>query len=173
MITSGEITDIGTLGKPHGVNGEINLSADVDPASLTCIVIDVDGINVPFFFSSVRSRGRDSYLVKIDGIDSDADVAQLVNKTVWALKSDIDEDTDESDDGFYAEDLVGFRVIDDVSGLRGEITGVDDTTDNVLFVVTADDGKNVLIPVADDFITSVDTDDKTVEMTLPQGLLDL
>ena len=174
MITADQLTRIGSFGKPHGVNGEITFLSDVDPDDLTCVVIDVDGINVPFFFSSTRPRGSESYLVKIDGIDGDAEVSKLVNKTVWALKSDLADDEDgEADDGFYAEDLIGYTATDDASGLTGEITGVDDTTDNVLFIVKTGEGKNILIPVADEFIVTIDTDTKTVEMDLPDGLLDL
>jgi 16S rRNA processing protein RimM len=46
---------------------------------------------------------------------------------------------------------------------------VDDTTINVLFCL--EDGR--LIPAAEDFITRVDTDQREIEIELPQGLLEL
>ena len=57
--------------------------------------------------------------------------------------------------------------------LDGEITGVDDSTDNVLFIVRTSDGKQVLIPVADEFITGIDVDRQVVNVDLPSGLLEL
>lgn len=177
MITSDELAPIGFLGKPHGVNGEINLitDIDVDIDELSCVIMDIDGINVPFFFKSIRQRGSESYLVMIDGIDSDAAVSAFVNKKVYALKSEIEieADSDDDADGFYAEDLVGYRAVATEAGLDGEIIGVDDSTDNVLFIVEMKSGKQVLIPVSDEFITEIDVDHHIIHMTLPDGLLEL
>ncbi len=175
MITAQEISPIGFLGKTHGVNGEINLitDVDVDIEELSCIVLDIDGINVPFFFDSIRPRGTESYLVMIDGVDSEAKAAMLVNKKVYALNDEVAIDEAGDDDGFYAEDLVGFRISDPAVGLDGEITGIDDSTDNVLFIVEAASGKELLIPVADEFIAGIDVDRKVVNMDLPVGLLEL
>lgn len=176
MITGNEISPIGFFGKPHGVNGEINfiIETDADIEDLTCIVLDIDGINVPFFFDSIRPRGAESYLVMIDGVDCEAKAAALTNKKVYALRSEIvTVDDEDCDDGFYAEDLVGYQITDTSSGLDGEITGVDDSTDNVLFIVRTSDGKQVLIPVADEFISGIDVDRQVVNVDLPSGLLDL
>ena len=103
MITAQEISPIGFLGKTHGVNGEINLitDVDVDIEELSCIVLDIDGINVPFFFDSIRPRGTESYLVMIDGVDSEAKAAMLVNKKVYALNDEVAIDEAGDDDGFY------------------------------------------------------------------------
>jgi len=59
MIRRDELTPIGTIYKPHGINGEVTATFEqgVDPESLRCIVLDRDGIFVPFFINSIRSRG--------------------------------------------------------------------------------------------------------------------
>ena len=46
MITESQLFPVGRLLKPHGINGEITvlLTADVDLASLSCIVLRIDGI---------------------------------------------------------------------------------------------------------------------------------
>ena len=50
-ITATELTTIGRLLKPHGINGEITMQlvVDVDIQSLKCIFLKLDGIFVPFF----------------------------------------------------------------------------------------------------------------------------
>lgn len=50
MITSEQIIEIGKFGKPHGINGEISafIDDDVDIEAIDRIVMDVDGIYVPF-----------------------------------------------------------------------------------------------------------------------------
>lgn len=46
MITLDRLTPIGRLGKPHGINGEINayLDVDIDIDSLKRIILMIDGI---------------------------------------------------------------------------------------------------------------------------------
>ena len=177
MIRPDEITTIGHFAKPHGVNGEINLivSEPIDIESLSCIVLDIDGINVPFFFSSVRRRGSESYLVKIDGIDTEVAVSQFVNSQVYALTSEVEAITDEDDDadGFYAEDLIGYKVLTDDGRLSGTIDDVDDSTQNLLFIVKTDNGNKVFVPVANEFIADIDIDNATITFDLPDGLVDL
>jgi 16S rRNA processing protein RimM len=178
MISENELVEIGRTLKPHGVNGEIvaTISDGIDISGLSCVIFDIDGIYVPFFIESSRSRGRESFLLSIDGITDEYQAKTLCGKTVFALATECGQpvDGDETDgDGFYAEDLIGFTVKTDDNSLTGEITDVDDSTDNVLFVITADDGKTVYVPVADEFIVDIDTEADEITFSLPAGLLDL
>lgn len=180
MITRAELTEIGRAIKPHGINGEIvtAINRDVDFEGLRCIVMDIDGIYVPFFIDSVRQRGSESVLVTIDGINDEKDAKELCGKAVYALKSDPaissdgSDDCDHDDEGFYAEDLIGFKVTTDGKSL-GEITDVDSSTDNLLFIITDKDGNTSYVPVADEFITEIDTESHIISMSLPDGLLEL
>ena len=54
----------------------------------------------------------------------------------------------------------------------GEITEVDCSTANVLFIVDAD-GERVYVPASPDLIDEIDTEKRSVYMTLPDGLLEL
>ena len=174
MILSSEIQAVGHFGKTHGVNGEINLMFDVEvlPEKLSCIILDMDGILVPFFLTSVRNRGLDSYLVFIDGISTEYDASKLVNKVVFALKKELPEDQGD-EEGFYAEDLIGYNVILNDNAVKGVIRDIDDNTANILFIVDTDSGKQLLIPVAEEFIEAIDIVTKTITLALPEGLVDL
>lgn len=177
MITIDEITEIGRFNQPHGIKGEINaiISDGTDLAGLSCIVLDIDGIFVPFFISGLRQRGSQSYLITIDGVENEQKAASLVNKTIYALSDEVVDDEDENgEEGYYADDFIGFAISSTDGALKGVITDIDDTTDNVLFVVDADtDNKAYLIPVADEMIVEIDTDNRSITVDLPVGLLDL
>ena len=56
MILKEELTEIGRFGKPHGIQGEINATVDddVDVDAINRIVVNIDGIYVPFFIRSIR-----------------------------------------------------------------------------------------------------------------------
>ena len=120
MITADQLTAIGRVIKPHGVAGEMSIQFTVDSPADTveaagCLIFDIDGIFVPFFPDTVRPRGSESLLVKLDGIDSDTDAAQFGGKTVYALTDRLpeEEDDDELDpDNLYAGQLAGFEAYD-------------------------------------------------------------
>lgn len=68
MITESEIIEIGKIGKPHGINGEINvyLNEDVDFERLDKIVLEIEGIYVPFFIDNVRTKRIDTVIMHIE-----------------------------------------------------------------------------------------------------------
>ncbi len=177
MISVNDIQPVGKFLKPHGVNGEISILRDndiVDFNDCSCIIVDVDGIFVPFFLNSVRPKGADTDLVTIDGITDDRQVTRFTNKTVYLLRSELPgEDDENEEDGFYAEDFVGYDVLITGKGNIGKITGIEDSTANYLFIVKTPDGKNLLIPVADEFVTDVSPEQRSIEMDLPEGLIEI
>lgn len=179
MITLDRLTPIGRLGKPHGINGEINayLDVDIDIDSLKRIILMIDGIYVPFFIASIRQKRSDTFIMALDDINNEREAAELTNHPLYVLTSDnviAEDDIDEDDSGLYASDLIGFTVIDDTTRQTvGEITDIDDSTENVLFVVATPSSATVYLPVADEFITEIDTDRRILRMNLPEGILDL
>ena len=180
MIKRNEITEAGVFNKPHGIKGEISatLDIDVDLNEVKCIVMDVEGIFVPFFITSVRPKTSETCLITIDGIDSDEKARPLTGRPFWVLDSDLpaeddDDDDPDSADGFYAADLIGYRVIDSTCGDLGEITDINDLTANILFIVRRDDGSEFFIPVAEEFIDGVDPEGPSLLVSLPPELIDL
>ncbi|MBQ7690823.1 MAG: 16S rRNA processing protein RimM [Muribaculaceae bacterium] len=176
MITRDQLVLIGRYNKPHGVQGEINATLDVAADLLPgfgCLVSDVDGIFVPFFVASCRTKTASSLLLTLEGIDSEREVAKLVNHDIYVLKTEFDALAHDNEcDEFPLDYFIGFRVVDDGEPV-GVIVDVDDATDNVLFVVEQPDGNLVRVPAVDDLITDIDEDNQTLLMQLPVGLLDL
>lgn len=175
MILESELVEAGKFNKPHGIKGEISATVDVDVDfdDLKCLVISVEGIFVPFFISSVRPKNGDTFLITIEGVDSEEKAQYFTNRTFYILKSDLPEYDEEDEDGFYAADLIGYSIIDSDAGLLGEIADINDSTQNVLFVVEREDGSELFIPVVDEFIISIDSESKTIETSLPSGIVDL
>ena len=151
---------------------------DIDPGYLeegNPAILDIDGIYVPFYADSVRTKGSFSYLVKFDGIDSEIEAKKLVNKSVYALRDRLKEYMLENYDEEYAlyDDLIGYTIEDIDSGIIGKVVEIDTNTENELFIVETPDGSTVYIPLTEDFIEKMDEESKTITMRLPSGLLDL
>lgn len=178
MITEEEITSVGKLLKTHALKGEMNLMLDIDPGYLeegNPAILDIDGIYVPFYAESVRTKGSFSYLVKFEGIDSEIEAKKLVNKTVNALRERLKEYMLENYEEEYTlyDDLIGWTIEETDAGVIGKVVDIDTNTENELFIVETPDGKTVYIPLTEDFIEKMDEERKTVHMRLPEGLLDI
>lgn len=178
MIKEEEITSVGKLLKTHALKGEMNMMLDIDPEYIEVgnpAILDIEGIYVPFYAESIRTKGSFSYLVKFEGIDSETEAKKLVNKTVFALRNRLKEFMLENYDEEYAlyDDLIGWTIEDAESGVIGKVVEIDTNTENELFIVETPEGKTVYIPLTEDFIEKMDEEGKTVIMHLPEGLLDL
>ena len=169
MIREEEVYKIGRLGKTHGVRGEISFLFDddvFDRVDADYLVLEVDGILVPFFIEEYRFKSDANALMKFDGIDTQERARELTGCDVYFPRS-----LAEGDDGDISWSvLVGFDIIDADSGNTiGHIASIDDTTLNILFCL--DDGR--LIPATDDLITAIDQQARTITMHIPEGLLEL
>lgn len=163
---------IGQFNKPHGVRGELSFTFtdDIfDRSECPYLVCPIDGIFVPFFFEEYRFRSDTTALVKLEGVDSEEEARPFTNVEVYFPKSEMGGEEEFEAPGDY---FIGFRIIDRDAGEVGLITAVDDSTENVLFVVDHG-GEELLVPAADDFVLSVDEANKILLMAMPDGLLHL
>ncbi len=168
-----ETYKIGRIGKTHGVKGEVTLhfTDDVfDRVDADYVFVETEGIPVPFFFEEYRFRNEESAIVKFEGIDTADRAAELTGCDVYFPR----ELSDEEDGELTWSEIVGFDIIQDGSRQTlGTVTSVDLTTINTLFELRTPDGKSLLIPANDDFITDIDRDARCIIMRLPEGLLDI
>ena len=170
MIKKEEVYKIGRLGKAHGVKGEVTFQFDddvFDRVDADYLILDVDGILVPFFMEEYRFRSDTTAIVKLCDVDTQERARELTGCDVYFPLSLVP-----AEDGApltYAF-LVGFSMIEAKSGKTiGNIAAIDDQTANILFEL--EDG--TLIPASDELITDIDKDNRKIMMTLPEGLLEL
>lgn len=175
MITNDQILRIGSTLKPHGIKGEINILHDemCDLCDLSCVVISIDGINVPFFIESIRPKNHEISIVKLKGFDNEIDVSELSGLEVNALKQELCFNEDEMEEGMYSEDFIGYHVVDEKRMLLGKIVDIDISTENALFIVEKNNNEECFIPIVDEFFLDINTETKTIQMELPVGLLDI
>lgn len=172
MIRKNEVFPIGKIIKPHGINGELSFSftTDVfDREDAEFFIIEMDGILVPFYIESYRFRSDTTALLKLEDIDNEEQARELSGQTLYLPNSFL-EKMNESD--FTLDYFIGFTITDSHAGTLGTITAVDDSTENVLFIVDHN-GDELLIPANDDFITQIDSENQTMHMQLPEGLIGL
>lgn len=173
MIRREDVVQIGKITKAHGLKGEVNFvfSDDVwDRADCDYLICDIDGILVPFYIEEYRFRNDSTALVKFDDIDSVETAAFLIGCNVFTEKKYIDE-IDEND--VPLSYFIGYKVIEVSDGsIVGTITDIDDSTENWLFILQQENGKEAMIPAHEDFIVEIKQDEKVIVVDLPIGLIE-
>ncbi len=169
MIRKEDVFKIGRLGKSHGVKGDISFPFDddvFDRVEADYLILDIDGILVPFFIEEYRFRNDTTAIIKFEGVDSQERARELTGCDVYFPR----ELADSADDGLSWSAIVGFYILEVKSGkVIGRIASIDDSTLNILFCL--EDGR--LIPATDDLITAIDQQARTITMHIPEGLLEL
>ena len=168
MIKAEEVYKIGRLGKAHGVKGEVTFMFDddvFDRVEADYLILEVDGILVPFFIEEYRFRNDSTALVKFEDVETQDRARELTNCDVYFPRALSDDDDQPS-----LAMLVGYTIVDGATQQPvGRIAAIDDQTANLLFELE----DSTLIPATDDLITNIDQHRRTITMTLPEGLLDL
>lgn len=116
--------------------------------------------------SFVQQLKDDSYEVGFEGIDS-IDDAELIAGCYCLAESDSLPEIDPSDDPRM---LLDFSVQDAEFGDLGLVAEVMITPAQAILVVEGSHGE-VMIPVVDEFIVDMDADSRTIEVSIPAGLL--
>lgn len=173
MIKREDVYRIGQLERPHGVRGEIafRFVDDVfDRVEADHLLIELDGIFVPFFIEEYRFKSNEVALLKFEDIDTQMQAREISGCDVFFQRSRSGDDA-----GHLGwSETVGYKILDAQTRKPvGVVKGVDDSTVNVLFEVAANDGREILIPADASLITKVDNNTRVIAMNIPQGLLDL
>ena len=172
MIKREEVYKIGIFNKPHGIHGELlfTFTDDIfDRVEAEYIVRLLDGIFVPFFIEEYRFRSDTTALMKLEGVDTAERARMFTNVEVWFPVKHADEAEPE---GLTWNYFVGSRMEEIHHGYLGDVTEVDTSTLNTLFVVDHN-GEELLIPAQEEFITDIDQKHKVITVSLPAGLVNL
>ncbi|MCX8492581.1 MAG: ribosome maturation factor RimM [Cyclobacteriaceae bacterium] len=161
---------IGYVAKAHGLKGEVTIivtePVDLDP--IESVFIEQKNTLVPYFIKDLSDRG-DKAFVKFEEINSIEQANGLKGCSLYLLK----EARPKLKRGeFYDDEIVGFAVEDELTGILGNITEVSTNGPNKLLVVNYL-GKEALIPTNGPFIKSVNKTKKLVKVELPEGFLDI
>jgi 16S rRNA processing protein RimM len=163
MITNEQVIAIGRLTRTHGKHGELQclMSNEYwDNADAVFIILRLDNILVPFRVLDWRGKGSDSLIFKLEHIEDEQEAQRLIGAEAYMLISDMNQEAEVLPTW---QSLVGFQVVDTDQGDLGFVEQVDETTINTL--ITLNDGR--LIPIHEDFIIDINTDNKQLIICLP------
>jgi len=103
---------------------------------------------------------------KFQGIDSYLEAENIVGKTIY-----IDSEKDDNIN-FIGENVIGFSVETESGKNAGVLKDVMWLSANDVYIILKD-GKELLVPVLDEFIVSLNMDDQKLIIADVDGLLDI
>lgn len=170
MIKQDDVYKIGRIGKPHGIKGELTMMVEddvFDRVEGEYLILLIDGILVPFFIEDYRFRSEQSALVKFCDIDTQERASELTGCDVFFPRSLSDSD---DTDTLTWQEAIGYQVADDNSGKTlGTISYIDTSTANTLIELY----NGMLIPAAYEIIKDINTEQRLITMSLPEGLMEI
>jgi 16S rRNA processing protein RimM len=166
---------LGKIGKPFGYKGEMNVFFDVDePAkysSLKSVFILTSQGLVPYMLSSVTVSSNRSTVI-FDGLTS-SEAILLQGKELYLPLTMLPPLTGNQ---FYFHEVKGFNVVDEDYGYVGILKEIIDNGPQPIISISAafpaSSEKEVLIPLIDKFIVSLDRTLKTLTIKAPEGLIE-
>jgi 16S rRNA processing protein RimM len=114
------LLEVGRIGKPHGVRGDLFISLTSDVASrhavgATFTIVESAGHRT-LTIATVRPQ-QDRFVVHFEGVDDRNDAEKLTNKFLYA-------EPVENEDGLWVHQLIGSNVVDMAGESWGTCTGV-------------------------------------------------
>ncbi len=163
---------LGRVAKTHGLKGEVTLKLDVDDpsayAKMKHFFLEINKVLTPYFVEHIKMNG-DKMFVKIKDIDSIEMAQNLVGKEAYLPMEMLPKLSGKQ---FYFHEIVGFTVVDTEKGVLGPVTEVLEYPTQAILQVMKDK-KEILIPILEHVIQHVDRDKKVLQITAPEGLIDM
>lgn len=163
---------IGRIINTHGVRGEVKILPLTDNPDryldLDWVYIEKDGKLQKLEIEGIKFF-KNQVIAKFKGIDV-MDKAEAL-KNLFVLV-DREHAIKLPEDAFFICDLLGCMVYDEEGKTLGELADVLHTGSNDVYVVKGENGKEILIPALKTVVKEVSIKDRSIKVTLPEGLLD-
>jgi 16S rRNA processing protein RimM len=163
---------IGKIVATHGLGGSLILTHVVGSSTWLkkghAIHVEMQkGSFIPYFISLIKTNNNEEYILNVEDIDKIESAKKLVTKHVYVDESLLSDFAKQSPLLW-----IGFLLIDKNDGEIGKIEDVIQTGSQWLAKLTYKDTE-VLVPLIDQTIDGLDIKTKVIQMTLPDGLLDV
>ena len=164
---------LGKIVKKYSFKGELLAKLDTDQPdiyeNLDAIFIEMNSTLITFFIEKSQLHKSDLLRLKFEDVTNEADADALMKCDLYLP---LDSLPKLEGTKFYFHEIIGYQLNDESFGPVGTVKGVNDSTAQALFEVDRD-GIEILIPMNDDFIKTLNRETKTITVNTPPGLIEL
>jgi 16S rRNA processing protein RimM len=167
-----EYIKIGRFVATHGLNGDLilvhSLGSNKKVKDIEVLFIeDAPNSFIPYFIEKITTKNATDLIVKLEGFNTKEAARKAFPKDVWLKSEDFRAFVGKT----APIGLLGYKMIENNSEL-GEIIEVIEQPHQVLCTIIYK-GKEALIPLHEESLKSIDHKKKTVDVSLPDGLLEI
>ncbi|NQX84594.1 MAG: 16S rRNA processing protein RimM [Flavobacteriaceae bacterium] len=164
---------LGTLVRKYSFKGELLAKLDTDEPeiynNLDAIFVALRNNLVPFFIENSQLHKSNLLRIKFEEVNTEEDADALLKSDLFLPLELLPK---LEGNKFYFHEVIGFTIVDKNFGTVGVLRNINDSTAQALFEIDRD-GKEILIPMHDEFILEVNRVSKTILVNTPSGLIDL
>ena len=156
----------------HGLQGELKVHLDADDPyyynNLESVFLNQNGKLIPFFIEHLQIGDKNKSLLKLEEIDSIESAAVLKGCELWLPESFLPP---LAENEFYFHDVIGYTAKTSENTI-GIIEDYYSEGPQEIFSIK-NEGKEIMIPVVDEFIKEINHEEKYILFELPEGLIEL
>lgn len=164
---------LGKIVRKHSFKGEVVIKLDTDEPELyqkmESVFVDIGNNLIPFFIEKSLLQKGNQLRTRFQGIASEEDADAILKSDIYLPINLLPTLTGNK---FYYHEVMGFTVVDTRFGEVGTLVNINDKAAQPLFEIEKGE-KEIFIPMIDDFIKKVDRESKRIEVTTPEGLIEL
>ncbi len=168
--------ELGYISRAQGLKGEVRAVLDVydlrEYLSVKLLhLAKKDAPLTPIEVQKLRIHQptKGEVVIKFKGVDDRNQAEELKGHTLYFPETELPE---LPEGHFYFFEVIGYRVMDVEKGELGTVKDFLDGGAQDLLVMDYQ-GKEVLIPIQDEVVGLADHEAQTIEVELPEGLLEL
>ena len=164
---------VGTIVSKFSFKGEVLVKTDSDDSALLenreSVFVELGKELIPFFIERCSYHKANLLRIKFEEVDTERDAEALLRQSLFLPLSLLPK---LSGNKFYYHEVIGFQVVDVNHGEVGVIAHINDRSSQPIFEIEHE-GRQILIPLHDDFLKEVNRKDKTITVATPEGLIEL
>ena len=163
---------VGVITSTHGIKGEVKVFPTTDNVKRFKknmeIILDTGKENINLTVESVKFF-KQFVILKFKGIDNINDIEKYKTKSLYVTRENA---VRLRKDEYFIADLLGVDVWEDNGDKLGILKDVIETGANDVYVITLEDGKELLIPAIKECILDVDIENRKMTVHVMDGLRD-
>jgi 16S rRNA processing protein RimM len=161
---------IGEIVGAHGLQGAVKTRSYADSPALfergqVLRLEPFEGNARKITVAWAKPHGQ-KILMAIEGVNDRTAAEALIGSRLSVAKASL---PDLEDDHYYWFELIGLSVYDTQGRFLGRLASILPTGSNDVYVVRNGD-QEVLVPALASVVQAIDTDERRMEVTLPEGL---
>jgi 16S rRNA processing protein RimM len=164
---------LGKITKTSGYKGSLVFFFDVDDidryTDLEAVFININDELVPFAIKNISFKSAKSAIVQLEDVTDEDAASALIGFELYLPISFLPPLDGKN---FYYHEVIGFKVIDENIGELGSVKEILDQSSQAILVIGQNE-KEILVPITDDIIQSVDRKNKIIRVITPTGLVDI